>query len=132
MARPSKPQVSSDEAMSSASNSSEDEHVNEQINDEEDEEELEAVARSASSDDDESADDDVPDSDEDAAAAGDIDEEEQVKFVVYSLGLFSVVHSSCYLGLLCDKVWLVVYYLIRFFNCMVIDPEWKGRNKVFI
>ncbi|KAI4317631.1 hypothetical protein L6164_025487 [Bauhinia variegata] len=77
MARPSKTQVSSDEALSNASNSSEEEQVNDQINDEEDEEELEAVARSAGTDDDEAADDNPQDSDEDAAAAGEGDEEEQ-------------------------------------------------------
>ncbi|EEF45493.1 ISWI chromatin-remodeling complex ATPase CHR11 [Ricinus communis] len=55
MAKPSKQQLSSDEALSNGSDSSSDEQVNEQINDEEDEEELEAVARSADSDDDEAA-----------------------------------------------------------------------------
>ena len=61
MAKLSKPQASSDEALSNASNStseSEEEEqqqqVNEQINDEEDEEEIEAVARSAASDEDNS------------------------------------------------------------------------------
>ncbi|KAK7331335.1 hypothetical protein VNO77_25557 [Canavalia gladiata] len=73
MARPSKPQLSSDEALSNASSSSEEEEqVNEQVNEEEDEEELEAVGRSASSDDyDEVADENPPDSDEDPAAAQD-------------------------------------------------------------
>ncbi|KAL4642830.1 hypothetical protein ACB092_02G048300 [Castanea dentata] len=76
MAKLSKPQVSSDEALSNASNStssSEEEEqqqqVNEQINDEEDEEELEAVARSAASDEDNS-----PNSDDDAA--GDDEDED--------------------------------------------------------
>ncbi|KAJ9154461.1 hypothetical protein P3X46_027791 [Hevea brasiliensis] len=55
MAKPSKQQEYSDEALSSGSNSSEEEQINEQIN-EEDEEEIEAVARSADSDDDEAAD----------------------------------------------------------------------------
>ncbi|KAF9673367.1 hypothetical protein SADUNF_Sadunf10G0016600 [Salix dunnii] len=50
MAKHSRQQTSSDEAMSS-----EEEPINEQFNDEEDEEELEAVARSADSDDDEPA-----------------------------------------------------------------------------
>ncbi|XP_027352921.1 ISWI chromatin-remodeling complex ATPase CHR11 isoform X1 [Abrus precatorius] len=79
MARPSKPQLSSDEALSNASSSSsEEEPVNEQINEEEDEEELEAVGRSASSDDDddEVADDNPPDSDEDPAAAEDADDDQ--------------------------------------------------------
>ncbi|KAL1335590.1 hypothetical protein HN51_030075 [Arachis hypogaea] len=76
MARPSKPQVSSDEAISSGSSS--EEQVNQQIN-EEDEEELEAVARQASSDDDddEAGNDNSHDDDEDPAAAGDADEDEQ-------------------------------------------------------
>ncbi|KAK9992350.1 hypothetical protein SO802_027335 [Lithocarpus litseifolius] len=74
MAKLSKPQASSDEALSNASNStseSEEEEqqlqVNEQINDEEDEEELEAVARSAASDEDNSpnSDDEVAGDDED-------------------------------------------------------------------
>ncbi|KAF2310993.1 hypothetical protein GH714_018971 [Hevea brasiliensis] len=72
MAKPSKQQESSDEALSSGSNSSEEEQINEQIN-EEDEEEIEAVARSADSDDDEAADetgDDV------SADADDVDEDE--------------------------------------------------------
>ncbi|KAL1347364.1 hypothetical protein HN51_023459 [Arachis hypogaea] len=78
MARPSKPQVSSDEAISSGSSSEEEEQVNQQIN-EEDEEELEAVARQASSDDDddEAGNDNSHDDDEDPAAAGDADEDEQ-------------------------------------------------------
>ncbi|XP_008458482.2 ISWI chromatin-remodeling complex ATPase CHR11 isoform X2 [Cucumis melo] len=58
MAKPSKRQASSDEAMSNGSSSSEEEEqTNDQINEEEDEEELEAVARSAGSDEDEAADD---------------------------------------------------------------------------
>ncbi|KAH7513288.1 ISWI chromatin-remodeling complex ATPase CHR11 [Ziziphus jujuba] len=72
MAKPSKPQASSDEAMSNDSNSSEEEQVNDQINEEEDDEELEAVARSASDDDDEEAatgTGDSPASDEDVADA---------------------------------------------------------------
>lgn len=75
MAKLSKPQASSDEALSNASNStseSEEEEqqqqVNEQINDEEDEEEIEAVARSAASDEDNS-----PNSDDEAAG----DEEDE-------------------------------------------------------
>ncbi|XP_057737955.1 ISWI chromatin-remodeling complex ATPase CHR11 [Arachis stenosperma] len=79
MVRPSKPQVSSDEAISSGSSSEEEEQVNQQIN-EEDEEELEAVARQASSDDDdddEAGNDNSHDDDEDPAAAGDADEDEQ-------------------------------------------------------
>ncbi|XP_035548008.1 ISWI chromatin-remodeling complex ATPase CHR17 isoform X3 [Juglans regia] len=77
MAKPSKPQASSDEALSNGSNSSsseeeeEEEQVNEQVNEEEDEEELEAVARSAGSDEDNS-----PASDDDAVPEdGDADEE---------------------------------------------------------
>ncbi|KAF3456147.1 hypothetical protein FNV43_RR00797 [Rhamnella rubrinervis] len=72
MAKPSKPQSSSDEAMSNDSNSSEEEQVNEQINEEEDDDELEAVARSAESDDDDEPPGDVsPASDDDVAAADD-------------------------------------------------------------
>ncbi|XP_028751637.1 ISWI chromatin-remodeling complex ATPase CHR11 isoform X1 [Neltuma alba] len=81
MARPSKPQESSDEPMSSGSSSEEEEQVNDQINDEEDEEELQAVARSASSNDEDAADDNLVDSDGDAPS-GDGDEEEQVEGVV--------------------------------------------------
>ncbi|XP_004486049.1 ISWI chromatin-remodeling complex ATPase CHR11 [Cicer arietinum] len=77
MAKPSKPQASSDEAFSNSSSSSEEEQVNEQINEKEDEEELEAVARPASSDDDEVAGDNPPDSDDDPAAAEDGDDDEQ-------------------------------------------------------
>uniref|UniRef100_A0A2N9GWX1 Chromatin-remodeling complex ATPase n=2 Tax=Fagaceae TaxID=3503 RepID=A0A2N9GWX1_FAGSY len=58
MAKLSKPQVSSDEALSngsnSASSSEEEEQVNEQINEVDDDEEIEAVARSAGSDEDNS------------------------------------------------------------------------------
>ncbi|XP_062174930.1 ISWI chromatin-remodeling complex ATPase CHR11 [Alnus glutinosa] len=72
MAKPSKRQASSDEALSNSSNSSEEEEqVNEQIEDEEDEEELEAVARSAASDED---DDNSPVS-QDAAEADEEDED---------------------------------------------------------
>ncbi|KAJ9181960.1 hypothetical protein P3X46_006002 [Hevea brasiliensis] len=56
MARLSNQQESSDDALSSGSNSSDEEQINEQINEAEDEEELEAVARTADSDDDEAAD----------------------------------------------------------------------------
>lgn len=79
MARPSKQSVSSDEALSNGSNSSEEEQVNEQINDEEDEEELEAVARSAHSDEDNS-----PASDDEGVAAedGDADEEDEVNCTI--------------------------------------------------
>ncbi|PON80294.1 ISWI family [Parasponia andersonii] len=75
MAKPSKMQVSSDEALS---NSSSEEQVNEPSNEEEDEEELEAVARSAGSDDDDAAEGNSPVSDDDVAAAenGDGDEDE--------------------------------------------------------
>ncbi|GMN46463.1 hypothetical protein TIFTF001_015638 [Ficus carica] len=71
MAKPSKPQVSSDEGLS---NSEEEE----QIGEEEDEEELEAVARSAGSEDDDAAAGNSPASDDDAAADenGDGDEYE--------------------------------------------------------
>lgn len=79
MAKLSKPQASSDEALSNASNStseSEEEEqqqqVNEQINDEEDEEEIEAVARSAASDEDNS-----PNSDDEAAG----DDEDEVRIL---------------------------------------------------
>ncbi|XP_021807760.1 ISWI chromatin-remodeling complex ATPase CHR11 [Prunus avium] len=68
MARASKPQVSSDEALSNGSNSSDEEPINDQ-EEEVDEEELEAVARSADSDDDEAAAGDAyPGSDDDVAA----------------------------------------------------------------
>ncbi|PON88268.1 ISWI family [Trema orientale] len=75
MAKPSKTQVSSDEALS---NSSEEEQLNEPSNEEEDEEELEAVARSAGSDDDDAAEGNSPVSDDGVAAAenGDGDEDE--------------------------------------------------------
>ncbi|KAK7412595.1 hypothetical protein VNO78_04077 [Psophocarpus tetragonolobus] len=79
MARLSKPQSSSDEALSNGSSSSEDEEqLNEQINEEEDEEELEAVARPASSDDDddEGAGENPPDSDEDPAVGDDADDDQ--------------------------------------------------------
>ncbi|GKU85532.1 hypothetical protein SLEP1_g198 [Rubroshorea leprosula] len=73
MARSSKRQVSSDEALSDGSNSSEEEPVNDQINaDEEDEEEIEAVARSADEDDDDDE-DAVPDDNADQA-----DEDENI------------------------------------------------------
>ncbi|XP_038874770.1 ISWI chromatin-remodeling complex ATPase CHR11 isoform X2 [Benincasa hispida] len=73
MAKPSKRQASSDEAMSNGSSSSEEEEqTNEQINEEEDEEELEAVARSAGSDEDEAADD----SDNDTSPVENGDEED--------------------------------------------------------
>ncbi|KAG2727210.1 hypothetical protein I3760_01G147900 [Carya illinoinensis] len=79
MAKPSKPQASSDEALSNGSNSSSssssssEEQVNVQVNEEEDEEELEAVARSAGSDEDNS-----PASDDDAVPEdGDADEEDE-------------------------------------------------------
>ncbi|XP_023522605.1 ISWI chromatin-remodeling complex ATPase CHR11-like, partial [Cucurbita pepo subsp. pepo] len=73
MAKPSKRQVSSDEAMSNGSSSSEEEEqTNEQINEEEDEEELEAVARSAGSDEDEAAED----SDNDASPVENGEEED--------------------------------------------------------
>ncbi|KAI9122768.1 hypothetical protein K1719_005657 [Acacia pycnantha] len=81
MARPSKPQDSSDDQLSNGSSSSEEEQVNDQINDEEDEEELQAVARSASSDDEDAADDNSLDSDGEAPI-GDSDEEEQVEGIV--------------------------------------------------
>ncbi|CAK9329010.1 unnamed protein product [Citrullus colocynthis] len=74
MAKPSKRQASSDEAMSNGSSSSEEEEqINEQINEEEDEEELEAVARSAGSDEDEAADD----SDNDASPVENGEEEDE-------------------------------------------------------
>ncbi|XP_021692899.2 ISWI chromatin-remodeling complex ATPase CHR11 isoform X2 [Hevea brasiliensis] len=72
MAKPSKQQEYSDEALSSGSNSSEEEQINEQIN-EEDEEEIEAVARSADSDDDEAADET---GDDISGDADDVDEDE--------------------------------------------------------
>ncbi|XP_031274357.1 ISWI chromatin-remodeling complex ATPase CHR11 [Pistacia vera] len=72
MARPSKQQDSSDEAMSNGSSSSEDEQINDQIN-EDDEEELEAVARSAGSDEDNS-----PASEEEPVAEGeDVEEQDE-------------------------------------------------------
>ncbi|XP_062108575.1 ISWI chromatin-remodeling complex ATPase CHR11 [Humulus lupulus] len=75
MAKLSKPQLSSDEALSSNSSS---EELNQSNGEEEDEEEIEAVARSAASDDDEPALANSPGSDDDEAAAenGDDDEEE--------------------------------------------------------
>ena len=51
MAKSSKSQASSDEALSNGSNSSEEEQINDQINEEDDEEELEAVTRTSASDD---------------------------------------------------------------------------------
>ncbi|GLT41997.1 hypothetical protein SLA2020_160210 [Shorea laevis] len=73
MARSSKRQVSSDEALSDGSNSSEEEPVNDQINaEEEDEEEIEAVARSADEDDDDDE-DAIPDDNADQA-----DEDENI------------------------------------------------------
>ncbi|KAG6731894.1 hypothetical protein I3843_01G143400 [Carya illinoinensis] len=89
MAKPSKPQASSDEALSNGSNSSsssseeEEEQVNVQVNEEEDEEELEAVARSAGSDEDNS-----PASDDDAVPEdGDADEEDEVIMIMSSAKL---------------------------------------------
>ncbi|TQE02711.1 hypothetical protein C1H46_011684 [Malus baccata] len=83
MARASKPQVSSDEALSNGSNSSDEEPINDQEEDEIDEEELEAVARPADSDDDEVAadenspgsDDDVPVDENDDGLDGEEDDE---------------------------------------------------------
>ncbi|KAA8548508.1 hypothetical protein F0562_000225 [Nyssa sinensis] len=72
MARPSKSKDSSDEPLSSGSNSSDEEQINDQIIEEEDEEELEAVARPVDSDSD--ADDKSPSSND---AAGDDQEEEE-------------------------------------------------------
>ncbi|KAH7573618.1 hypothetical protein JRO89_XS03G0181300 [Xanthoceras sorbifolium] len=71
MAKPSKPQESSSDALSDGSSSSEDEQINDQIN-EDDEEELEAVARSAASDEDNS-----PASDDEGAAAAEGDDAEE-------------------------------------------------------
>ncbi|KAG2727215.1 hypothetical protein I3760_01G147900 [Carya illinoinensis] len=89
MAKPSKPQASSDEALSNGSNSSSssssssEEQVNVQVNEEEDEEELEAVARSAGSDEDNS-----PASDDDAVPEdGDADEEDEVITIMSSAKL---------------------------------------------
>jgi len=115
MAKPSKRQASSDEALSNSSNSSEEEEqVNEQIEDEEDEEELEAVARSAASDED---DDNSPVS-QDAAEA---DEEDEVNLRSSPRGSVCMSWLSfcwicwcgclCSLGFLCGiccaRVWLV-------------------------
>ncbi|KAM1086727.1 hypothetical protein EV1_012382 [Malus domestica] len=83
MARASKPQVSSDDALSNGSNSSDEEPINDQEEDEVDEEELEAVARPADSDDDEVAadenspgsDDDVPVDENDDGLDGEEDDE---------------------------------------------------------
>lgn len=100
MAKPSKRQASSDEALSNSSNSSEEEEqVNEQIDDEEDEEELEAVARSAGSDED---DDNSPASND----AADADEEDEVNLRSCPRG------SACmsWLFLLLDLlVWLSLF-----------------------
>lgn len=95
MAKLSKPQASSDEAMSNDSNSSEEEQVNDQINEEEDDEELEAVARSSSDDDDEeaAAAGDLPPSDEDVADADNGGAEE-----VNSLSGLFLVGSGARLG----------------------------------
>lgn len=67
MAKPSKTQGSSDESLSNASNSSDEEQINDQIIEEEDEEEIEAVARTVSSDEDETADDGSQSADEEVA-----------------------------------------------------------------
>lgn len=80
MAKPSKSQVSSDEALSNGSNSSEEEQLNDQINDEEDEEELEAVTRTAvSEDEDEEAADggNSPATEDDAAGDSSDGEEDE-------------------------------------------------------
>ncbi|GLT76937.1 hypothetical protein SLA2020_485700 [Shorea laevis] len=74
MAKSSKHQASSDDALSNGSNSSEEEPVNDQImGEEEDEEELEAVARSAGEeeddDEDAAADDNADQADEDDSGA---------------------------------------------------------------
>ncbi|KAA8527483.1 hypothetical protein F0562_034802 [Nyssa sinensis] len=71
MAKHSRSKDSTDESLSSGSNSSEEDQINDQINDEEDEEELEAVTRIAGSDED--ADDKSPS--ENTAAADDQEEE---------------------------------------------------------
>ncbi|RVW55714.1 ISWI chromatin-remodeling complex ATPase CHR11 [Vitis vinifera] len=85
MAKPSKSQASSDEALSNGSNSSEEEQLNDQINDEEDEEELEAVTRTAvSEDEDEEAADggNSPATEDDAAVdSSDGEEDEEVPLV---------------------------------------------------
>ncbi|XP_034685937.1 ISWI chromatin-remodeling complex ATPase CHR11 isoform X3 [Vitis riparia] len=80
MAKPSKSQASSDEALSNGSNSSEEEQLNDQINDEEDEEELEAVTRTAiSEDEDEEAADggNSPATEDDAAGDSSDGEEDE-------------------------------------------------------
>lgn len=80
MAKPSKSQASSDEALSNGSNSSEEEQLNDQINDEEDEEELEAVTRTAvSEDEDEEAADggNSPATEDDAAVDSSDGEEDE-------------------------------------------------------
>lgn len=69
MAKSSKRQASSDDALSNGSNSSEEERIDDQINgEEEDEEEIEAVARPA----------DASDEDEDAALDENVDDADEV------------------------------------------------------
>lgn len=111
MAKPSKPQVSSDEALS---NSEEEEQINEQIGEEEDEEEIEAVARSAGSDDDDAAAGNSPASDDDAAADengdGDEDEVKSPFFPISEGSKCSVVFSCPIQGMVSSGKGLRVFY----------------------
>ncbi|KAJ9700103.1 hypothetical protein PVL29_005773 [Vitis rotundifolia] len=104
MAKPSKSQASSDEALSNGSNSSEDEQLNDQINDEEDEEELEAVTRTAASEDeDEEVADggNSPATEDDAAGdSSDGEEDEEVDLQLrFFLTRFTRVSGFCLLDL---------------------------------
>lgn len=154
MAKPSKPQASSDEALSNGSNSSssseeeEEEQVNVQVNEEEDEEELEAVARSAGSDEDNS-----PASDDDAVPEdGDADEEDEVITIMSSAKLVRVF-TFCLLDLavacLCslrflvepvalERLWHIEYidqaileYNANLSLCVVALGLDDGQSKVF-
>ena len=108
MAKPSKSQASSDEALSNGSNSSEEEQLNDQINDEEDEEELEAVTRTAvSEDEDEEAADggNSPATEDDAAGdSSDGEEDEEVDLQLRSF--CPVLHVSLV------SVWWIFSWLL--------------------
>lgn len=124
MAKPSKRQASSDEAMSNGSSSSEEEEqTNEQINEEEDEEELEAVARSAGSDEDEAADD----SDNDASPVENGEEEVNFEFR-FSISVFiSVNFTRISVGFLIFNFQFPVPSLDYFIRRL----DWVGFDKIF-
>lgn len=135
MAKPSKRQASSDEAMSNGSSSSEEEEqTNEQINEEEDEEELEAVARSAGSDEDEAADD----SDNDTSPAENGEEEVNFELCssIYGIHLcwfysdlgrvFDFQFSCTFSGLLRTKVRLTRIW--PFFPLLLYILKFEGRE----